>query len=848
MGISGIWDIIGEGDVTEIAQLASDHFQRHGRPLRIAVDEAGWRFQNLNDHQVEHIRLRSGLPDAVPVERALFYRITSILKLNIQLLFVFDGAHRPWKRGGPAGQVSYEKIKLLRTLLDRLGVPHHRAPGEAEAECARLQQLGIVDAVWSEDSDTLMFGCNLLFRTHRIPKGGNKKGEKKDPSRVRVYRAQDILDKYQLDREGMVLFAMMAGGDYNRQGLRGCGPKLALTAVKKGYGKKLCNTPPRHLSTFRHDLLEFIKNKDVEVPADWPHPKQFKNYNDPDVSSIDALRNLKGLRNGWNVEFDQQILRQFMIEELHFSTRDFLHHVCPVLLTRQLCRGLAGDSQADTPRVPFNIEFVGSRKKVEADSSGGRLARKIRFLPHDLVSFDLTVRLQLEDWGKLATKANGEFNPLAKIECDILDTVLRHGLPASFFETPPSPPKRNRKRTDGRSEEEPNGESTKMAEAPRDYPRARGPYPCRETEASRKRKTMHPEDGHEPAARRRLDADLPVGRVSSFDGTEDCQTPTIPTARNPRAPRPRAPKSYNNADIRAAMRSNPAAGVTGSMPATVLARPRASEPVFTPETPAVQERPQTTAPTTQRPRPTKTFNNSNTIRAAISNNPTAGSTNSTSASAPRSRPRAAGFINPFANSPPRTTSRRRVLDILELSSESDSGSEDDLFVSRGSNPTRPLASTSPGLLTDVPPPALDAPRPRQNESLGAARRRAPSTSTDDLRFAMELQAQLDAEWMAEPTSPAYRTPPVAGGAMASLNQLAERRPSLLAEQMDAASPDPRPAEALSARDAVRAHWARYGDVGSSRNDAGRLQATRRKSLPSSGANLVEIECIDLTSD
>ncbi|KAK8246597.1 hypothetical protein HDK90DRAFT_15316 [Phyllosticta capitalensis] len=847
MGITGIWDIIGEGEVTEIAQLASNHFRRTGRPLRIAVDEAGWRFHNLNEHQVKEI-IREN-PGANPVERLLFFRITKILKLNIQLLFIFDGPRRPWKRGGPAGRVDYSKINVLRKLLDRLRVPHHRAPGEAEAECARLQQMGIVDAVWSEDSDTLMFGCTLLFRTHKVDKDGNRKGQKKDESRVRVYRAQEILDKYQLDREGMVLFAMMAGGDYNRQGLKGCGPTLALRAVKKGYGKMLCNTPQSRLSHFRFELLNFLKNKDVEVPADWPRPLHFQHYNEPVTSSSEELRSLRGLRHGRGVEIDQEKLRQFLIEEVQLSTKDFLRHVCPVLLVRQLCRGRPVGSHVDTPRVPFNVEFVGSRKKVEADSSEGRLERKIRFLPHDLVSFDLTVRPEEEDWEKLATKANGEFNPLAKIECEILDTILRHGLPASVFETPSSPPKRNRRRTDGRSEEGLNGESARTAEAPRGYPIARGPSPCRDTEASRKRKTRHPEEGHQPAARRRLDTDLPVGRVSSFDGAEDCQTPTIPTARNPRAPRPRAPKSYNNADIiRAAMRSNPAAGVTGSMPASVPARPRASEPVFTPETPAVQERPQTTAPTTQRPRPTKTFNNSNTVRAAISNNPTAGSTNSTSASAPRSRPRAAGFINPFANSPPRTTSRRRVLDILELSSESDSGSEDDLFVSRGSNPTRPLASTSPGLLTDVPPPALDAPRPRQNESLGAARRRAPSTSTDDHRFAMELQGQLDAEWMAEPTSPAYRTPPAADGAVASFNQLAERRSSPLAEQMDAASPDPQPAEALSARDAVRAHWARYGDVGSSRNDAARLQATRRKSPPSSGANLVEIECIDLTSD
>jgi hypothetical protein len=37
-------------------------------------------------------------------------------------------------------------------MLRCFGIPFHEAPGEAEAEaeCARLQILGLVDAVWSQ--------------------------------------------------------------------------------------------------------------------------------------------------------------------------------------------------------------------------------------------------------------------------------------------------------------------------------------------------------------------------------------------------------------------------------------------------------------------------------------------------------------------------------------------------------------------------------------------------------------------------------------------------------------------------------------------------------------------------
>lgn len=105
-------------------------------------------------------------------------------------------------------------------MLDNLKVAHHLAPGEAEAECAKLQALGVVDAVWSDDGDALMFGCTTLIRQHK------DNGERvKD--HIRVYRAEDILAKYDLDPDSLVLFAILSGGDYVTEGLRGCGPKIA---------------------------------------------------------------------------------------------------------------------------------------------------------------------------------------------------------------------------------------------------------------------------------------------------------------------------------------------------------------------------------------------------------------------------------------------------------------------------------------------------------------------------------------------------------------------------------------------------------------------------------------------
>jgi Holliday junction resolvase YEN1 len=102
----------------------------------------------------------------------VFFRLCKYLALNIQLVFVFDGSNVPAKRGRNEGRPVGGDRSLLKEVLDALRIPHLNASGEAEAECCRLQVLGLVDAVYSSDSDCLLFGCTFWLQHHRIPKPG----------------------------------------------------------------------------------------------------------------------------------------------------------------------------------------------------------------------------------------------------------------------------------------------------------------------------------------------------------------------------------------------------------------------------------------------------------------------------------------------------------------------------------------------------------------------------------------------------------------------------------------------------------------------------------------------------
>ncbi|KAF2670896.1 PIN domain-like protein [Microthyrium microscopicum] len=300
MGITGIWPYLGDGEVVPIVQLASEHFQRYGRPFRIAIDEAQWRFNNLNDGQVANIRKSSDAAQfSNPIEKAIFYRVTGLLRQNIELIFVFDGPKRPWKKGRNSGnKVNYERIEMTKNIFKNLRVPFHLAPGEAEAECARLQQAGIVDAVWSDDSDALMFGCDFLIRTHyAMGANGKAKEGPKSKTHMRVYRSEALrkLPKLaNMDKHGMVLFALLNGGDYDAAGLRGCGPETAIRAVGMGFGQSLANFDPKSpgygLVEWR---LQLSSKFGLHVPMDFPPQRAWNYYCNPtvtqDLSMFDTL-------------------------------------------------------------------------------------------------------------------------------------------------------------------------------------------------------------------------------------------------------------------------------------------------------------------------------------------------------------------------------------------------------------------------------------------------------------------------------------------------------------------------------------------------------------------------------
>lgn len=448
MGITGLWDVLGDGKITPLAEYAASHFLRQKRPLRVAVDEAGWRFNNLTDAQVAAIRARE--PAANPIEKTILWRLLRLLRLNIQPLFVFDGPHRPWKRGrGGGNRLEYDRIRLLCLMLDHLRIPHHQAPGEAEAECAKLNTLGVVDAVWSDDGDAFMFGCIRLIKDYK-PDGKRQDGT------IQVYEARDFADKLDLDAQSFVCFAMLSGGDYDLQGLPGCGPALARLLARRSHGvaQAMCRSTKYNMPEVKDMLKEalMIHGKYIEVPPTYPNMKALGYYRNPTISTDEQLCNLRGLQHGWQRPMDQPKLRILLRQRFNFQTREYLKHLAPIFLVRALLDATNDEQRLANSRFAVQLKRTRAKKVASIEDGQPNMKEvKIKFLPMPAVEIDLSQEprnlegQRLEDWTVLAGKDGCPYDPSARAETELLRCFLLHGLADGALESAPEQSKRQPK-------------------------------------------------------------------------------------------------------------------------------------------------------------------------------------------------------------------------------------------------------------------------------------------------------------------------------------------------------------------------------------------------------------------
>lgn len=114
-----------------------------------------------------------------------------------------------------------EDNNRIRRLLDILRIPHMIAIGEAEATASYLNMWGIVDAVLTDDTDVLAYGCPVFLHRLNI----------QDATCTRL-RITDVVRSLGISSDAFLDFCILCGTDYNSN-IPGIGCEKAFRLLKE---------------------------------------------------------------------------------------------------------------------------------------------------------------------------------------------------------------------------------------------------------------------------------------------------------------------------------------------------------------------------------------------------------------------------------------------------------------------------------------------------------------------------------------------------------------------------------------------------------------------------------------
>ncbi|RPD60121.1 PIN domain-like protein [Lentinus tigrinus ALCF2SS1-7] len=207
--------------------------------------------------------------------------------------------------------ITQQMISQIMIMLRLFGIPYITAPMEAEAQCATLLSLGLVDGIITDDSDVFLFGGARVLK--------NMFNQSKT---VECFLLPDLERELGLDRDKLVRLAYLLGSDYT-EGLPGVGPVVAMELLSefpghdglhkfKAWWMKVQSgrdKPEESGTRFRKRFKK--KFKELYLAGDWPNPAVRDAYYHPTVDEstepfkwgmpdLDALRDYFNTELGWD--------------------------------------------------------------------------------------------------------------------------------------------------------------------------------------------------------------------------------------------------------------------------------------------------------------------------------------------------------------------------------------------------------------------------------------------------------------------------------------------------------------------------------------------------------------------
>ena len=272
MGIKGLTQLVKNNSPSSIEHKALFTM----KDKRIAIDTSIFLYKSLMNVRSKGDYLRNNEGKVVSHIQGLYYKTNQLLTFGITPIYIFDGKPPEEKsdcikeRNKKANEckekmentvdpeekkalekgtirIKKEYIDDLKHMFGLMGVSYIHAPGEAEAYASELCRLGFVDAVMTEDMDTLSYGCPQLLRTC-IDKSIKR------PDIVTIFNFEKILMDFKMNHDEFIDMCILCGCDYCPT-IPKVGPVRAMKYIQK------------------YKSIENLINSDEKITI----PEEFKN-------------------------------------------------------------------------------------------------------------------------------------------------------------------------------------------------------------------------------------------------------------------------------------------------------------------------------------------------------------------------------------------------------------------------------------------------------------------------------------------------------------------------------------------------------------------------------------------
>lgn len=260
-------------------------------------------------------------------------------------------------------------INDVQELLKRFGIPYITAPMEAEAQCAELYKIGLVDGIVTDDSDCFLFGGDKIYKNMFDQK-----------QYVEFYLQDDLFNKMALTQHKLIELALLLGSDYT-EGIKGIGPVQAMEILaefgnlekfKEWFDKHTKSVADKtELTKLQKSLLDRIKKGKLYLPDSFPDKVVEQAYMSPEVDSDKT-------EFQWGVpDLDQ--IRSFLMYNLLWTQTEVDEVMVPLVqdMNKKKLEG-----RQSTISEFFPQEYIQSRKELNLGKRLKTAANKLKKQKH----------------------------------------------------------------------------------------------------------------------------------------------------------------------------------------------------------------------------------------------------------------------------------------------------------------------------------------------------------------------------------------------------------------------------------------------------------------------------------